>query len=41
MIRFSDRKWIIRDIESSHSAFASKPEELAGIVRELVGCFKE
>lgn len=32
-------EWIVRDIESGHSPQLSKPEELAGILVELVKGF--
>lgn len=32
-------RWVVRQVEASHSAFLSRPAEVAAILQELVGEF--
>lgn len=39
MMEKSQAKWLVKDIEASHSPFLSRPKELTGLVLECVNDF--
>lgn len=36
-VQRSGASWIVRDVEAGHSPFASRPEEVVGVLKDLVG----